>query len=53
MCHIVDSAVAGRVTPAGEFHDPEAVNKYFFGLATTPTRHVTNTAMQSLSSRLR
>jgi hypothetical protein len=38
--HIFTADVRGRVTPAGEFMDPEAVNEYFFGLATTPTSHV-------------
>jgi hypothetical protein len=49
VAHIFDPAVMGRVTPAGEFHDSEAVNEYFFGLATTPTSHVTSTTMQSLA----
>jgi len=31
--HIFDASVEGRVTPVGEFHDPEGVNEYFFGLA--------------------
>src|SRR6202008_3151774 len=46
---IFDVTAMGRVTPAGEFHDHEAVNEYFFGLASTPTSHVVSTTMQSLA----
>lgn len=49
VAHIFDVAVRGRVTPVGQFHDAEAVNEYFFGLATTPTSHVTGVEMQSLA----
>ena len=49
VADIFDVTAMGRVTPAGEFHDHEAVNEYFFGLATTPTSHVTSTTMQSLA----
>jgi hypothetical protein len=49
VAHIFDVTAMGRVTPAGEFHDHEAVNEYFFGLATTPTSHVVSTTMQSLA----
>ena len=38
--HIFDPHVDGRVTPIGHFHDPEGVNEYFFGLASTPTSRV-------------
>jgi hypothetical protein len=48
VAHIFDATAKGRVTPAGEFHDHEAVNEYFFALATTPTSHVVSTTMQSL-----
>jgi hypothetical protein len=47
--NIFDATAMGRVTPAGEFHDHEAVNEYFFGLASTPTSHVVSTTMQSLA----
>ena len=40
--------VHGRVTPVGQLHDPEAVNEYFFGLASTPMSRVTRTTFQSL-----
>ena len=46
--HIFTADVRGRVTPAGEFMDPEAVNEYFFGLATTPTSHVARVDLPSL-----
>src|SRR6185436_9855115 len=34
--------------PSGHFHDAEAVNEYFFGLASTPTSKVTSVKFQSL-----
>jgi hypothetical protein len=46
--HIFAADVRGRVTPAGEFMDAEAVNEYFFGLATTPTSHVARVDLPSL-----
>lgn len=46
---IFDAAVMGRVTPAGHFHDSEAVKEYFFGLAVTPTSRVVGTAFKSLT----
>jgi hypothetical protein len=50
VAHIFDSHVRGRVTPAGHFHDAEAVNEYFFGLAATPTSKVTRVTFQSLAA---
>jgi len=40
--------VRGRVTPVGQLHDPEAVNEYFFGLASTPLSRVTRVEFPSL-----
>ena len=40
--------VQGRVTPVGQFHDSEAVNEYFFGLATTPLSNISGVAFPSL-----
>ena len=40
--------VHGRVTPVGQLHDPEAVNEYFFGLASTPMSRVSQVTFQSL-----
>src|SRR5262245_27787227 len=48
VAHIFASDVRGRVTPAGHFHDSEAVNEYFFGLASTATSKVTSVAFRSL-----
>jgi hypothetical protein len=46
--NIFASNVRGRVTPVGQLHDPEAVNEYFFGLASTPMSRVTRVTFQSL-----
>jgi hypothetical protein len=48
--HIFDDSVTGRVTPAGHFHDEQAVNEYFFALASTPTSRVVRVQMQSLAA---
>src|SRR5262245_5192777 len=49
ITHIFSPAVRGRVTPVGQFHDAEAVNEYFFGLAATPTTHAVDVEIQSLT----
>lgn len=46
--NIFASNVHGRVTPVGQLHDPEAVNEYFFGLASTPLSRVSEVTFQSL-----
>jgi hypothetical protein len=48
VAHIFAQDVRGRVTPAGHFHDAQAVNEYFFGLAATPTSKVTSVDITSL-----
>jgi len=48
VSHIFDTSVEGRVTPVGQFHDPEGVNEYFFGLASTPTSRVVAVDIKSL-----
>jgi hypothetical protein len=48
--NIFDSSVRGRVTPVGHFHDEQAVNEYFFALASTPTSRVTQVTFQSLAA---
>ena len=50
VAHIFDDHVAGRVTPVGEFDHPEAVNEYFFGLASTPTSKVVAVDFKSLAA---
>src|SRR5262245_33640028 len=49
VAHIFSPAVHGRVTPLGQFHDAEAVNEYFFGLASTPLSNATDVEIQSLT----
>jgi hypothetical protein len=46
--NIFAPTVRGRVTPVGQLHDAEAVNEYFFGLASTPMSRVTEITFQSL-----
>jgi hypothetical protein len=50
VAHIFTPDVRGRVTPAGHFHDAQAVNEYFFGLAATPASKVTSVVFQSLAA---
>jgi hypothetical protein len=50
VADIFDPAVRGRVTPVGQFLHAEAVNEYFFGLATTPTSRVTRVEFHSLAA---
>jgi hypothetical protein len=46
--NIFDPTVRGRVTPVGQFDHSEAVNEYFFALASTPLSRVTSVAFPSL-----
>jgi hypothetical protein len=48
VASIFDPTVRGRVTPVGQFEEAEAVNEYFFALASTPMSRVTKTTFQSL-----
>jgi hypothetical protein len=48
VAHIFADGVQGRVTPVGHLHDEQAVNEYFFALASTPNSRVTHVTVRSL-----